>query len=648
MTLALELEANGSHWFTHPALGTVLFATLYDALRDAGAPLPPRCCGHCGAETSLTAVLLGRRCCRKCAWRGSMTTCGGCGQLADIERRQPDGSRLCQRCTNTLADESAVCIACGHHRVIGQRTSDGPICGSCRGRQRTDTCTQCGRHAPCRFAGTVEAICEPCAVTRRPCIRCEQQRVVHSRTSLGEPICHGCAMPVIETCTDCGRDRRVHGRAAGAPYCSSCYAKNPVSFRDCTRCGTRAHLTANGLCAGCDATAKINTLFPGELVAASPQIRALRDACLASEPAIILRAFRRKGSTEILRALLSSSHNISHAALDALGGPAATRTARSLLVEHGVLVHRDEHLAHLEVWIDTVASEVPDPRDRRAFTQFARWRHLRVLRGRSAPASYGQAASRRRELRLILDLLTWARGRGTSLDTLTQGDVDRWLAGGSLDRRKIKAFLRWAHRNGYSRSITFTTNHERTLIAAGISDDDRWQLLQTVFTTGNAAASGTRLAAALVLLYGVRLHRIAALKLSDVMLRDNFIHVRLGRDPLLLPDELGPLAEAVTRDRSADRLFGAVHDSEWLFPGTIAGYPLSVDGLTSRVKSLGVSPRQARKTALAALAMQLPPAIISRLTGLHVVTAGRWAEAVAASSARYAAIRLSQPTAGGH
>jgi hypothetical protein len=38
----------------------------------------------------------------------------------------------------------------------------------------------------------------------------------------------------------------------------------------------------------------------------------------------------------------------------------------------------------------------------------------------------------------------------------------------------------------------------------------------------------------------------------------------------------------------------------------------------------------------------VPPAIIARLTGLHVNTAARWAEAVAATSAKYAAMRLLQ------
>jgi integrase len=643
MTLALELEAHGPRWFADPALGTLLFGTLYDALRGAGAPLPARRCGRCGTEAPLTQVLEGRRCCRKCSRRARMIACDGCGQLAEIERRQPDGTRLCQRCTNTLADESAECVVCGHHRVIGQRTSEGPICGTCRQLQRTDICTRCGRHAPCRFAGTDQAICSPCATTKRQCIRCEQQRPVHSRTGLGEPICHGCAEPVIETCTDCGRARRVHGRAAGAPYCQHCYAKNPVSFRDCTRCGNHAYLNADGLCDRCTATDKINALFPGDLVAANPNIQALRDACLAAEPVTILRAFRRKGSTEMLRALLGNPQNISHTTLDAMGSHAATRAVRSLLVEHSVLARRDEHLAQLEAWIDNAAAGVTDPRDRRAFTQFARWRHLRVLRKRSTPASYGQATSRRWELQMIIDLLTWTRTHGTTLAALTQHDVNRWLTAGTHDRHRIKAFLQWTHRNGYSQSITITTSHDRTLIAAGINDDDRWDLLQAVFAD-TTAAPGTRLAVALILLYGVRLHRIAALKLSDVTRRDNLIHIRLGSDPLLLPDELGPLAESAARDRTANRMFGAAQDNEWLFPGSIAGYPISVDALTSRVKTLGVSPRLARKTALASLAIQLPPAIISRLTGLHVTTAARWAEAVAASSAKYAALRLPQPT----
>jgi hypothetical protein len=73
-------------------------------------------------------------------------------------------------------------------------------------------------------------------------------------------------------------------------------------------------------------------------------------------------------------------------------------------------------------------------------------------------------------------------------------------------------------------------------------------------------------------------------------------------------------------------------------PEILAGYPISVGALTGRLTTLGVQPRSARKTALASLAMQLPPAIISRLTGPNA--AARWAQAVAASNAKYAATSM--------
>lgn len=173
----------------------------------------------------------------------------------------------------------------------------------------------------------------------------------------------------------------------------------------------------------------------------------------------------------------------------------------------------------------------------------------------------------------------------------------------------------------------------------GLSEDERWRQLNTVFTAETVPAR-IRLAAALILLYGIRCHAITELKLSDVTHRGDLVHVKLGTEPLLLPKEVGVLAQLATRDRQAVRLFGKTSDLQWLYPGASPGYPMTADALAERVRALGVSPSPARTTALASLAMQLPAAIISRLTGLNITAATRWADAVAASNARYGALRL--------
>ncbi|WP_331758686.1 hypothetical protein OG225_41065 (plasmid) [Nocardia sp. NBC_01377] len=638
LTLALELEAYARSWFDDPALGSVQFGILYDALRAAGAPLPGRRCGHCGTENRLTDVLDGRRCCSKCYRRGHASRCGGCGQTTThLERVQPDGTRLCQSCATALPDEQAICLACGKHRRIAYRAPEGALCDLCRRKQLTDTCTRCGRHGYCRFAGSDRAICEACSKPIDLCMRCERIRIVSRRTRDGDAICPTCAEQAIIQCADCQRPRRVHARKNGNDYCAPCWIKNPVSFRDCQRCTRHAHLTRS-LCQRCRAQDKITALFGDDTH--DDRIRLLRNACMAADPASVLNTFDRKKSTEILRALLRMQH-IDHAALDHLGSPNRTLAVRAFLVEHAVLPPRDERLTALEKWIANAAVTIADPVESKAFVQFARWRHLRSLRTSPRPTTLGQAASRRRELTLVIDLLTWARETGESLATLSQSEVDRFRAAGPAERYRIKHFLAWARRNGYAQPLTVTRARRSDLVVVGLSEDEHWRQLNTVFTAETVPAR-IRLAAALILLYGIRCHAITELKLSDVTHRGDLVHVKLGAEPLLLPEEVGVLAQSATRDRQAVRLFGKTSDLQWLYPGAIPGHPMTPDALAERVRALGVSPSPARTTALASLAMQLPAAIISRLTGMNITAVTRWADAVAASNAQYGALRLAE------
>jgi hypothetical protein len=62
-------------------------------------------------------------------------------------------------------------------------------------------------------------------------------------------------------------------------------------------------------------------------------------------------------------------------------------------------------------------------------------------------------------------------------------------------------------------------------------------------------------------------------------------------------------------------------DTRWLFPGCIHGQPLDLHSLLNRD---GISARPARNGALAALASDLPAAVLADFLGIHVNTAVRW------------------------
>jgi hypothetical protein len=82
------------------------------------------------------------------------------------------------------------------------------------------------------------------------------------------------------------------------------------------------------------------------------------------------------------------------------------------------------------------------------------------------------------------------------------------------------------------------------------------------------------------------------------------------------------------------RFGGIGEDHEWLFPGPIHGRPITTSTMTRWLRAIGLEPAPARSTAMGQLAMQLPPVILARLTGITVARAAVWHAATSASQAR--------------
>lgn len=145
---------------------------------------------------------------------------------------------------------------------------------------------------------------------------------------------------------------------------------------------------------------------------------------------------------------------------------------------------------------------------------------------------------------------------------------------------------------------------------------------------------GIRLAAGLVLVYGSRPHELTGLRLDDFVAGEDTIHIRFGPEPLQLPEALESHARAALAARSVARFGGIDRDREWLFPGPIYGRPITTSTITRRLRKIGLEPALARSTAIGQLAMQLPPVILARLTGITVGRAAVWHATTSASQAR--------------
>ena len=149
-----------------------------------------------------------------------------------------------------------VCPGC--HRVVRiDKPLDGVrVCRTCVAHSRAQQCVRCGaRREPATRDGQGRPLCANCFVTDpanlETCTGCGRRRRVHRRTPDG-PLCSGCLTLPLLTCSVCGQATPCGiSRATGLPWCPACQRRTAA----CSACGRVAPITsgtlADPLCAGC-------------------------------------------------------------------------------------------------------------------------------------------------------------------------------------------------------------------------------------------------------------------------------------------------------------------------------------------------------------------------------------------------------------
>jgi hypothetical protein len=638
--VAWELEDRPDLLTGAGAHGSARVEELIAALVERRIPnITPLRCPFCQRTVRLRSRRDGQRSCKKCYQAGRTQVCCRCRQDRVVARRTLAGEPLCTPCARSEPENHAACTDCGRVRPIVRRDGEQAWCKSC-GPGRLRTCVICGQRKRCHFFDTDSPRCQYCLrrlTGRARCSRCGRDKIVAARTPEGAPLCGNC-IRTKESCSQCGKVRDVaHRSGDGGAICQPCYQRDPISFRQCSNCGSLERLHHHGLCARCAAPRVLTAMLAGHDDQIHPALQPTFDALLNNEPRPLLLWLTKPAPRRVLGELRKNPAPVTHELLDQLSTGTGHDVARlrSVLTNAGVLPPRDKQLANLERWLDRTLNELTDPAEHRIVRNFANWTHLRRLRryAERHTLTPNQVHNTYSEINKTIELLTWLRNRGRTLGTCTQSDIDDWL---HESGKQIRPFILWATKQGHAHNIEIPARRSNISRRGLEAAELRWSLARQLLHD-DSINDVDRVVGLLVLFYAQPVTRISLLTVDQIAHDRHGVHIKLGTEPIDLPEPLSDLVLRLVNNRQGHAVIGHTNDHKWLFPGGDPGQPLGALRLAARLRSLGIPPRRSRNTALISLAADMPSAVLSRLLGISIDTANNWTTDAGNTRSGYAA-----------
>lgn len=360
---------------------------------------------------------------------------------------------------------------------------------------------------------------------RATCVRCRRPgRLVH-RVMPDGPLCAACDATAVRTrgtCPHCGDERLLPGMdSSGRRLCPPCAGID--QDYTCGRCGREWNLV-NGQCEWCQLGDVLDELLVGEV-----DLQVLRARLLdAARPDHLIIWLYRDHARNLLRGLATAAIPLTHDALDGFEARAAADHLRGLLVAVGLLPGRDEALAHFDRWVvEHLAEHATTEADLKVLGQFAAWRLRPDLARKATQAALtdGQVNNATQRLRVAGAILTWLHGRDSELASCTQADVDAWMATPPSTRRHATPFLRWAMET--KRAPKLDLRPGRLGTARVLDHSERLEILRRLLDPATGYLHH-RVAALILVLLGQPFTRIAALRVSDVVVDNDGVNLRVA------------------------------------------------------------------------------------------------------------------------
>jgi hypothetical protein len=450
-------------------------------------------------------------------------------------------------------------------------------------------------------------------------------------------VCRSCvtrAVKIRGRCPGCETERLLVGRdGQGRAICVDC-ARITTCFT-CSTCGKDGQLWYSRTCLSCSLARRLTVVLDDGTGRVAPDLVALFEKlCSMTNPISAMTWLNKPPVRQRLASLANGSTPLTHEGIDTMPGPQAREFLRELLMDIGLLEHRDKYLAAFVRWRDARIASVSEPATRKEISVYLAWRQMRDLtvRSEARQLTAGVIGTARDQTDAAVRFLAFISDRGLVLSKVRQADIDDWFATAS-NPFMARDFITWAMRRRRCRRLVLPQKQPKSspgCTSARLADITR-QLLDD-----EEIALGDRVAGLIVTLFAQQVSRVSELRLSDLSDVDGQLFIKLGPEPVALPD---PMAALVSR--YADERWNMATTNtgtEFLFPGGRPGEHIVAMQLRFRLGEIGITKAE-RQGSLTHLLSEVPGAIVAAATGYSPATTAARTAQTGGDWGRYVALK---------
>lgn len=455
------------------------------------------------------------------------------------------------------------------------------------------------------------------------------------------PICYRCRRrlayhPIV--CPECFELRPVAYASTssyGVLVCAACAGEKSVFA--CAECGREDHPYGAERCARCILAERLTALLtdPATGKVRTPLQPLFDELMSARRPQSVITWLKKPPATgaRLLALMARGELPITHDTFRALPADRSHNYLRELLTSTGILPAYQPPIEQIERWLTGILEPV-DPDSAAVISRYAHWHHLRRLRGLAEHGALTKTSiyAARGNINGATRLAHWAARNGTTLDALTQAQLDCYLAEHPGGRTSQQTFVAWLRRSRTNTRISIPWRAE-TAPEVVVSDADRWNQINQLLHD-DATSLYVRIGGLFTLLFAQPLQTVIAMRTDQVALEpDGRVLVTFDTIPIEMPPDLDILLRRHLDNRGTPSIVSSEHG--WLFPGRHPGRHLVRETFRGHLVAVGIRPGHSRHAAMFALASEVPAPVLAELIGIADKTAAKWAALAGRDWAEY-------------